>query len=92
MGMWDGRNKQPNDQWQLLMELATVGGRIDWDSSIADPKLKKRKQLLGQALKAYFNLPGEPFKVYREVGAYELRLHLVPLPSPIREEPSIYDD
>jgi hypothetical protein len=92
MGMWDGRNKQPNDQWQLLMELAAVGGRIDWNSSIADPKLKKRKQLLSQSLKAYFNLPGEPFKVYRAVKAYELKLHLVPLPNQITETSSIYDD
>jgi len=92
MGMWDGRNKQPNDQWQLLMELASVGGRIDWNSSIADPKLKKRKQLLSQSLKAYFNLAGEPFKVYRAVKAYELKLHLVPLPDRIAETSSIYDD
>ena len=78
MGMWDGRTQKPNAQWIIWKRLAENSGRIDWSSAQASTQLKKQKQLLGNALSSYFNIQGDPFKVYREVKAYELKMTMIP--------------
>jgi len=90
MGMWDGRNNKPNAQWFVWRTLAESHGRIDWGSPQASDNLKKQKQLLSQALSKYFNIKGDPFQVYREVKAYELKMTMVPPPT--SSSHSIYDD
>jgi hypothetical protein len=96
MGMWDGRNQTPNAQWVVWEVLAESEGRISWNSDQAAPRIKKQKQLLSEALKKYFNIQGDPFKVYQEAKAYELKMQMIASgrknvykPS---EDQSVYDE
>lgn len=91
MGMWDGRNQKPNAQWVIWHALAENSGRIDWNSPQASTQLKKQKELLGKALSSYFNIQGDPFKVYREAKAYELKMTMVP-PGNTNRRQSLLDD
>jgi len=48
-------------------------------SIIKVPDVKKKtKQFLSQTLKAVFPIEGDPFFPYKEVGAYKIRLKLIP--------------
>lgn len=92
MGMWDGRTQKPNAQWVIWQALAENSGRIDWNSPQASTQLKKQKQLLGKALSSYFNIQGDPFKVYREAKAYELKMTMVPSGNTNRRQSQSDDD
>lgn len=92
MGMWDGRTQKPNAQWVIWQALAENSGRIDWNSAQASTQLKKQKQLLGNALSSYFNIQGDPFKVYREAKAYELKMTMVPSGNTNRRQSQPDDD
>lgn len=91
MGMWDGRTKQSNAQWYLFRMLAKNEGRMTWKSSDANDTVKKQKQLLSEALSNFFNIPGDPFLVYRQAKAYELRMMLVSPPETL-EIVNYYDE
>lgn len=92
MGMWDGRTQKPNAQWVIWQALAENSGRIDWSSAQASTQLKKQKQLLAKALSSYFNIQGDPFKVYREAKAYELKMIMVPSGNTNRRQSQPDDD
>lgn len=92
MGMWDGRTQKPNAQWLIWQALAENDGRIDWSSPQASTQLKKQKQLLGNALSSYFNIQGDPFKVYREAKAYELKMVMILSGNKERHQPLLDDD
>ncbi|MDP3993425.1 MAG: hypothetical protein Q8P75_00400 [bacterium] len=79
MGFENEKNKQPNVQWKLLQELAANNGEINWDTvNDLGGKNKKRKQLLSQALKYYFQIADDPFENYRKVKAYRIKINLIP--------------
>jgi hypothetical protein len=82
MGLTDGRNGRPNDQWELLYLLAKHGGQFSWADNLPlnskeQPKLKKRKQGLSKALKDYFGSREDPFYPYQDEKAYRIRLRLI---------------
>lgn len=80
MGCLDRKRMMPNNQWELLRELANNYGRLDWGSKWASSKIKKRKSLLSKTLKEYFNnqIPGDPFFSYRKEGCYQTKFQLLP--------------
>jgi hypothetical protein len=41
-------------------------------------RAKKQKSLLAKALKKYFDIDSDPFYPYKQVGAYKIRLKLIP--------------
>jgi hypothetical protein len=61
MGMADRRTSRPNKQWELLRTFAEEHGLLDWSSRHADRRNQKRRELLGQALQAFFRIDGDPF-------------------------------
>lgn len=60
MGMIDGRTKKPTKQWGLLQLFARNHGMLTWQSSGADRKHQKRREVLSDNLKAFFGIDGEP--------------------------------
>ena len=84
MGFQDEKKKLPNKQWQFLKLLAFKNGEISWennrDLSLQQiNSIKKQKQLLTEALKAYFQIyDDEPFCDYKKEKAYKIKLNLTP--------------
>lgn len=84
MGFQDERRKLPNRQWDFLTRLAVKGGKISWennrDLSLKEINaIKKRKQLLAEALKKYFyQIEEEPFYSYKEENEYKIKINLIP--------------
>lgn len=63
------------------------------ESSRATPKGKKQKQLLSEALKAYFQISDNPFHDYKNEKAYRIKLNLIPEPeSKSINEQKVFDD
>lgn len=63
MGMIDGRTKKPTKQWELLQLFARHHGVLTWQSSGADRKNQKRREVLSENLKAFFGIEGEPIEL-----------------------------
>ena len=84
MGFQDEKKKLPNKQWQFLKLLAFKNGEISWennrDLSLQQiNSIKKQKQLLTEALKAYFQIyEDEPFYDYKKEKSYKIKLNLTP--------------
>jgi hypothetical protein len=84
MGFRNDKNRKPNFQWELLETLAKHEVYMDWESvqRLNDRKLinniKKRKQLLSDTLKAYFQLNDDPFFDCNEVHGYQLKMTVLP--------------
>jgi hypothetical protein len=57
------RNSKPTLQWELLSDFAEERGRIDWNSSKADPKNQKRRELLSENLRDFFRIKGDPLMI-----------------------------
>ena len=82
MGFEDERQKKPNRQWDLLQLLATKGGEISYANNNnlnlkEVDKIKKKKQLLSDCLKAYFQIDEDPFHPYKTEGAYKIKIKLI---------------
>src|SRR3989338_3950524 len=54
MGFEDARDLKPNDQWDLLRDLAENGGQLSWNSDKAGPAVKKQKERLAKTPPAPF--------------------------------------
>lgn len=99
MGFQDEKRKLPNKQWQFLRLLALKNGEISWESNQNLPlkqinSIKKQKQLLTEALKAYFQISDdEPFHDYKTEKAYRIKLTLTPEPElKDIDEREVYDE
>jgi len=92
MGFEDSRQLKPNHQWILLEQLSKLNGRISWDDNNANTLIKKKKQLLANTLKQYFDISEDPFRPYRKEKAYQIRINLIPETESINKEPSKNDD
>jgi len=82
MGFMDEKKKLPNKQWELLLELAKRNGEMSWqnnkDLSQKDiDAVKKRKQILSDTLKTYFQISDDPFSDYNKEKTYKIRMSLV---------------
>ena len=78
MGFEDRHKRLPDVQWELLRILADYHGIITWKNPKADFKIKKQKELLAKALMYYFDIPTDPFEVYRKTHGYKIKLILLP--------------
>jgi len=93
MGFRDERNRLPNRQWKLLKMFAENHGELSWSSlrkkydslysplkekAVTSDAIKKQKQLLSDRLKFYFQIDEDPFFPYKEVGAYKIKMNLIP--------------
>lgn len=83
MGFEDEKKKQPNSQWSFLKLLATKNGELSWDNNndMSQKQInaaKKKKQMLSDALKAYFQIDEDPFENYRTEKAYKIKITLTP--------------
>ena len=64
LGFKDGRNANPNFQWQVLQELAKARGRIPEQNDLPDYLTRaayKKKQAIRKQLKQTLGLDGDPF-------------------------------
>ncbi len=78
MGFEDKKNHLPNKQWEFLVLLSRRNGELSWRDSDASDLLKKKKQLLSKALKAFFQIDEDPFFPYRKEKAYRIKINLIP--------------
>lgn len=92
MGFEDARKLIPNQQWILLEELSKLKGRISWKDNIANNLIKKKKQLLINALKKYFGINQDPFYPYKNERAYQLKFNIIPENESINQELPEDDD
>jgi len=99
MGFQDEKKKLPNKQWQFLRLLALKNGEVSWENNQDLPlkqinSIKKQKQLLTEALKAYFQIyDNEPFQDYKTEKAYRIKITLTPEPE-LKDinEREVYDE
>lgn len=99
MGFQDEKKKLPNKQWQFLRLLALKNGGVSWENNSNLPlkqinSIKKQKQLLSEALKAYFQIyDSEPFHDYKTEKAYRIKITLTPEPElKDIDEREVYDE
>lgn len=99
MGFQDEKKKLPNKQWQFLQLLALKNGEVSWENNQGLPlkqinSIKKQKQLLTEALKAYFQTyDSEPFHDYKTEKAYRIKITLTPEPElKDIDEREVYDE
>jgi len=83
MGFEDSKKKLPNLQWDLLKLFAIKGGELSWENNRdltlkRINSIKKQKQLLTEALRAYFQIDEDPFYPYKQEGAYRIKITLIP--------------
>jgi hypothetical protein len=82
MGFENEKTKKPNNQWKLLKILSDNNGILDWGKTKFIKErysFKKRKQLLSDDLKRYFQIENdEPFYDYKKEGEYRIKINLVP--------------
>jgi hypothetical protein len=78
LGFQNERRKLPNKQWEFLKDLSEIGGTLTWQNLRATVKGKKRKQLLADTLKAYFQIDEDPFYPYKKEKAYKIKIKLIP--------------
>ncbi len=78
MGFQNSRRLLPNVQWKLLEALSKNNGIFSWDNPNASLLIKKRKQLLSQQLRDYFQLGDDPFELYEREKIYKLKFTLLP--------------
>ncbi len=95
MGFENKKTLSPNVQWKFLQELAVSYGEMSWrDMTGMAIRNKKRKQLLSDTLKHYFQIDKDPFLPYKQARKYKTRFHLFPESDEgsgeFTEEPSIY--
>jgi hypothetical protein len=69
--MKDRRSGKPTEQWALLKIFAAYGGKLGWTDSGAKVMVKKRKQELGNKLRASFGLQAEPIVWKRSTKVYQ---------------------
>ena len=81
MGMIDNRNGTPDKQWELLRELAPLGGEVSWKDGLADGRIQKRIERLAQNLQDYFSIEGKPFALSEDRKGWKARFVLVPPPT-----------
>jgi len=99
IGFQDETKKLPNKQWQFLRLLALKNGEVSWENNQSLPlkqinSIKKQKQLLTEALKAYFQIyDSEPFQDYKTEKAYRIKITLTPEPE-LKDinEREVYDE
>lgn len=83
MGFMDKKKRLPNKQWELLVGLSKRNGEMSWQNNRSLSKkdidaIKKRKQLLSDALKKFFQIKNSPFADYARTGMYRIKINLVP--------------
>ena len=80
MGFQDNRTqiRLPNKQWNLLIYLAKNHGELSWSDPKANSLIKQRKKLLSDSLKACFQIDEDPFYPYEQIGAYKIKINLIP--------------
>ncbi len=76
MGFEDARTRKPNSKWTLLATLAKRGGQLDWSNPEASENYRKKKQLLSETLKAFFEIDDDPFYPYKDERAYRTKFKL----------------
>ena len=83
MGFQDEKKKLPNKQWQFLQLLARKNGEVSWENNRdllvrQINAIKKQKQLLSEALRAYFQIHDSgPFYDYKKEKAYRIKIALI---------------
>lgn len=77
MGFTDQRSAEPNVQWELLRTFAAGNGALTWASPAAD-KNQKRKELLAQALQAFFRIGGDPIVATDDGQGWQTAFAVVP--------------
>jgi hypothetical protein len=84
MGFQDEKKKLPNNQWKFLEILSQKNSEISWNNNHnlslkTIYSIKKRKQLLADALKTYFQIDhSKPFYDYKREKSYKIKIKLIP--------------
>ena len=88
MGFEDLRRHLPNKQWDLLKLLALRKGELVWGDPASHVSVKKKKERLSKALKAFFQVAEDPFHPYSHPDpsmphiykkSYQIRITLDPV-------------
>jgi len=66
MGMANKKNSNPTVQWDLLYTFANEHGTLDWTSSQAHRRNKKRREILAANLRTFFRIEGDPFRLTKD--------------------------
>jgi hypothetical protein len=78
MGMIDGRTKKPTKQWELLQLFAGNHGLLTWQSSGADRKNQKRREVLSDNLRTFFGIEGEPIVLTDDKKGWRTTFSITP--------------
>lgn len=78
MGMASNKSAEPTLQWKLLQHFAEEKGVLTWDSSHADRKNQKRRELLSRALRRFFRIEGDPITLSDDKKGWRVLFSLHP--------------
>jgi hypothetical protein len=81
MGFEDKRNHKADSQWELFLILSKNNGVLSWKNSEAEDRFKKIKERLSKTLKHYFSIDYDPFRPYKKVRSYEIKITLIAPPT-----------
>ena len=78
MGMASRKNAEPTRQWKLLQSFAEQHGVLTWDSSHADRKNQKRRELLARNLQTFFRIEKDPITLTEDGKGWKVLFSLHP--------------
>jgi hypothetical protein len=63
LGLCDSRSGKPSKQWELLRTFAENHGVMTWQSPGACRQNRKRRELLNDSLRKFFDIDGDPIEL-----------------------------
>lgn len=78
MGMADGRTPRPNEQWELLRQCALEGGQLTWTGVSPSRKNQKRRERLGEHLRAFTGIESDPFEYVKAIEGWKAHITIEP--------------
>lgn len=63
LGLLDSRSGKPSKQWELLRTFAENHGVMTWQSPGACRQNRKRRELLNDSLRKFFDIDGDPIEL-----------------------------
>jgi len=78
MGTADGRSSKPTKQWELLRLFTENNGLLTWGNRGANRRNQKRRENLGDDLRAFFRIDGDPFEYVEDEGGWRARFTIMP--------------
>jgi hypothetical protein len=76
LGLCDSRSGKPSKQWELLRTFAENHGVMTWQSPGACRQNRKRRELLNDSLRKFFDIEGDPIELTEDKKGWRCVIRL----------------